>query len=40
MVSYQIREESLSPFLKNIMVDLSSTSRMTFLLLYKRWMYS
>jgi hypothetical protein len=33
MVRFQIREESLSPFLKNIMIDLSSTSGMTFLLL-------
>jgi hypothetical protein len=36
MASFQIREESLSPFLKNIMIDLSSTSEMTFLLLQKR----
>jgi hypothetical protein len=33
MASFWIREESLSHFLKNIMIDLSSTSRMTFLLL-------
>jgi hypothetical protein len=39
-VSFQIKEESLSPFLKNITIDLSSTSRMTFLLLQKHWMYS
>jgi hypothetical protein len=39
MVSFWIREESLSPFLKNIMIDLSSTSGMTFLLLQKHWMY-
>jgi hypothetical protein len=36
MVSFWIREESLSPFLKNIMIDLSATFRMTFLLLQKR----
>jgi hypothetical protein len=40
MASFQIREESMSPFLKNIMIDLSSTSEMTFLLLQKQWMYS
>jgi hypothetical protein len=40
LVSFQIREEFLSPFLKNIIIDLSSTSGMTFLLLQKRWMYS
>jgi hypothetical protein len=33
LVSFQIREQFLSPFLKNITIDLSSTSRMTFLLL-------
>jgi hypothetical protein len=31
--SFQIREESPSPFLRNITIDLSSTSRMIFLLL-------
>jgi hypothetical protein len=40
MASFHIREESLSPFLKNIMIDLSSTSTMTFLLLQKHGMYS
>jgi hypothetical protein len=40
MASFQIREESLSPFLKKIMIDLSSTSEITFLLLQKCWMYS
>jgi hypothetical protein len=39
MVSFWIGEESLSPFLKNIMTDLSSTFGMTFLLLQKHWMY-
>jgi hypothetical protein len=34
----QIKDESLSPFLKNMMMDLSSTSVMMFLLLQKRWM--
>jgi hypothetical protein len=33
MVSLRIREESLSPFVKNMMIDLSSTSEMMFLLL-------
>jgi hypothetical protein len=40
MVSFQFREESLSPFLKNIMIDLSTTFGMTFPLLQNRWMYS
>jgi hypothetical protein len=40
MASFWIWEESLSPFLKNIMINLSSTSGMTFLLLQKHWMYS
>jgi hypothetical protein len=35
MVSFRIREESLSPFLKNITIDLSLTSGITFLLLQK-----
>jgi hypothetical protein len=30
MVSLGIREESMSPFLKNITIDLSATSRMMF----------
>jgi hypothetical protein len=33
MVSLWIKDESLSPFLKNMMIDLSSTSGMMFLLL-------
>jgi hypothetical protein len=33
-------DESLSPFLKNITMDLSSTSEMAFLLLQKRWVNS
>jgi hypothetical protein len=33
MVSLRIREEYLSPFVKNMMIDLSSTSEMMFLLL-------
>jgi hypothetical protein len=40
MVSLQIREESLSHFLKNMTIDLSSTSRMMFLLLQNCWMNS
>jgi hypothetical protein len=40
MVSLQINNESLSPFLKNIIIDLSSTSGMRFLLLQKRWINS
>jgi hypothetical protein len=31
---------SFEPFLKNLMIDLSSTSGMTFLLLQKHWMNS
>jgi hypothetical protein len=33
MVRFWVREESLSPFLRNMLIDLSSTSEMTFLLL-------
>jgi hypothetical protein len=40
MESLQIRDGSLSPFLENITMDLSSTSGMTFVLLQKRWMNS
>jgi hypothetical protein len=40
MASFRIREESRSPFLKNITIDLSSTSMMTFFSLQKHWMYS
>jgi hypothetical protein len=40
IASLQIRDESLSPFLKNMTIDLSSTSGMIFLLLQKRWMNS
>jgi hypothetical protein len=40
MVSLRIRDESLSAFLKNMMMDLSSTSRMIFHLLQKHWMNS
>jgi hypothetical protein len=40
MVSFWIREEPLSPFLKNIIIDLLSASGMTFLLLQNRWMNS
>jgi hypothetical protein len=36
MTSFRIREVSLSPFLANIMIDLSLTSEITFLLLQKR----
>jgi hypothetical protein len=38
MVSLRIRVGSLSHFLKNMTIDLSSTSGMTFLLLHKCWM--
>jgi hypothetical protein len=40
MESLQIKDESQSPFLKNIIIDLSSTSGMRFLLLQKCWMNS
>jgi hypothetical protein len=40
MVSFRIKDGSLSPFLKNIIIDLSSTSRMIFLLLQNHWMNS
>jgi hypothetical protein len=33
MVSFWIKDGSLSPFFKNITIDLSSTSEMMFLLL-------
>jgi hypothetical protein len=38
VVSLQIRDGSMSPFLKNITIDLSSTSGMIFLLLQNHWM--
>jgi hypothetical protein len=40
MGSLQIRDGSLSPFLKNITIELLSTSGMIFLLLQKSWMNS
>jgi hypothetical protein len=40
IMSLRISTESLRPFLKNMVIDLSSTSRMTFLLLQKHWMNS
>jgi hypothetical protein len=40
MANFQIREGSLSPFLKNITVDLSSTSGIMFLLLQILSIYS
>jgi hypothetical protein len=40
MVSLRIRDGPLSPFLKNITIDLSSTSEMIFLLLRNHWMNS
>jgi hypothetical protein len=40
MVSLRIRDRSLSPFLKNIMKDMSSTSVMIFLLFQNCWMNS
>jgi hypothetical protein len=36
MVSLRIKDESVCPFLKDMMIDLSSTSRIIFLLLQKR----
>jgi hypothetical protein len=38
MVTLWITDGSLSPFLKNMKIDLSSTSGMIFLLLQKCWM--
>jgi hypothetical protein len=40
MVSLWMKHESLSPFLKNIIFDLPSTSGMRFLLLQKCWVSS
>jgi hypothetical protein len=40
MVSLWIKDEPLSPFLKNMMIDLSLTSGILFLLLQKRWINS
>jgi hypothetical protein len=40
MASFQIKTGSLSPFLKNMMIDLSSTSEMIFVLLQKHLMNS
>jgi hypothetical protein len=40
MPSLRIKNGSLSPFLKNMMMDLSSTSGMMFILLQKRWLNS
>jgi hypothetical protein len=40
MVRLQIRDGSLSPFLKNITIDLLSTSGRIFLLLHNHWMNS
>jgi hypothetical protein len=40
MVSLQSKDEPLSPFLKNMIMDLSSTSGVMFLLLQKCWMNS
>jgi hypothetical protein len=40
IASLWIKDESLSPFLKNMIIDLLSTSRMIFLLLQKRWINS
>jgi hypothetical protein len=40
MVSLRIKDESLRPFLKNMIIDLSSTSGIMFLLLQKRWINS
>jgi hypothetical protein len=38
MVSLWIKDRTLSPFFKNKTIDLSSTSRMLFLLLQNHWM--
>jgi hypothetical protein len=40
IASLQIKDESLSPFLKNMIIDLSSTSGIMFLLLQKHWINS
>jgi hypothetical protein len=40
MASLRIKDESLSPFLKNMIIDFSSTSEMMILLLQKRWINS
>jgi hypothetical protein len=40
MVSLWIKDESLSSVLKNMIIDLSSTSGMMFVLLQRHWMNS
>jgi hypothetical protein len=40
MVSFQIKDKSLNPFLKNVTIDLSLTSGMMFLFLQNHWMNS
>jgi hypothetical protein len=40
MVSLRIREMFLSPFVKNMAIDMSSTSGIMFLLLQNRWINS
>jgi hypothetical protein len=40
MVSLMIKDGSLRSFMKNMMIDLLSTSGMMFLLLQKHWMNS
>jgi hypothetical protein len=40
MVRFWIKDETLSPFLKNMMMDLLSTSGMMFHLWQKRWINS
>jgi hypothetical protein len=40
MVSLQLKDESQSPFLKNMIIDLSLTFKMMFLLLQKQWINS
>jgi hypothetical protein len=37
IASLRIKDESLSPFMKNMIIELLSTSRMMFLLLQKHW---
>jgi hypothetical protein len=40
MASLWTREESLSSFMKNVIIDLSSTSGIMFILLQNRWINS
>jgi hypothetical protein len=40
VVRLWIKDESLSPFLRSMIIDMSSTSEMMFLLLQKHWINS